>query len=71
MKDFEPSGDFVERVMRQVHAFERSRTAVVPPGQRLLSSGFLRFAFSSGAALLGILNLVRLYFALLSPAGCG
>ncbi len=71
MKDFEPSGVFVERVMRQVHAYEKSKMVAVPLGQRLLTSGFFRFAFSSGAALLGILNLIRLYFALLSPAGCG
>ena len=70
MKEFEPSRDFVARVMADVRAHEGTRTQEMPLGQRLLASRSLRFVFSSGAALLGIMNLVRLYFALLSPVAC-
>lgn len=70
MKEFEPSRDFVSRVMREVHAYKGERIAAKPLGQRFLSSFALRLAFSSGAALLGIFNLIRLYFSLLSPVVC-
>lgn len=70
MKEFEPSRDFVARVMQDVRAFEGTRKMAEPLSQRLLSSRMLRFAFSSGAAFLGIFNLIRLYFSLLSPVVC-
>ncbi len=71
MKEFKPSGDFVARVMREVHAYEGGKIATEPLGQRLLYSPVFRLVFSLGTALLGILNLIRLYFSLLSPVTCG
>ena len=70
MKEFEPSRDFVARVMVDVRAHEGAGKMETSLGQRLLMSRSLRFVFSSGAALLGIMNLVRLYFTLLSPVAC-
>lgn len=70
MKEFEPSRDFVSRVMLKVHAYEEDRIVAKSLGERLLSSYTLRLAFSSGATLLGIFNLIRLYFSLLSPVVC-
>lgn len=70
MKEFEPSRDFVARVMVDVRAYEGTRIMVEPFSQRLLSSRTLRFVLSSGAALLGIMNLIRLYFSVLSPVVC-
>jgi hypothetical protein len=70
MKDFEPSSNFVARVMENVRDYEGTRKMEEPLGQRLLASRTLRFVFSSGAALLGILNLIRLYFSVLSPVVC-
>jgi hypothetical protein len=70
MKEFEPSRDFVARVMADVRAYEGTCKRAEPLGQRLLSSRTLRYVFSSGAALLGILNLIRLYFSVLSPVVC-
>jgi hypothetical protein len=70
MKEFEPSRDFVARVMQDVHAYEGAKIAIEPLGQRLLASRAFRLVFSSGAALLGVLNLVRLYFTVLSPVVC-
>ena len=69
MKEFEASRDFVARVMKDIHDYDGRRMAE-PLGQRLLSSRTLRFAFSTGATLVGILNLVRLYFSVLSPVVC-
>jgi hypothetical protein len=70
MMEFEPSRDFVARVMADVRDYERTGKMKAPLGQRLLSSRTLRFVFSSGAALLGIINLIRLYFSVLSPVVC-
>ena len=70
MKEFEPACDFVARVMENVRAYEATRKMEESLGQRFLSSRTLRFVFSSGAALLGISNLIRLYFSVLSPVVC-
>ena len=70
MKDFEPSSNFVARVMENVRDYEWTRKIEAPLGQRLLASRTFRFVFSSGAALLGILNLIRLFFSVLSPIVC-
>jgi hypothetical protein len=70
MKEFEPSSNFVARVMYEVRDYEGMNMIKEPLSQRLLSSRMLRFVFSSGAVLLGILNLIRLYFSVLSPVVC-
>lgn len=70
MKEFEPSRDFVARVMENVHDHEEAKKMETSLGRRLLASPTLRFVFSSGAALLGIINLIRLYFSVLSPVVC-
>ena len=70
MKEFEPSSNFVARVMADVRDYEGMRKMEEPLSERLLASQTFRFAFSSAAALLGILNLIRLYFSVLSPALC-
>jgi len=70
MKEFEPSSNFVARVMEDVRDYEGTRKMKAPLGKRLLSSRTLRFVFTSGAAFLGILNLIWLYFSVLSPVVC-
>jgi hypothetical protein len=70
MKEFEPSKDFVARVMEEVQACEGARKMAEPFRPRLFSSRTLRFAFSAGATLLGALNLIRLYFSVFSPVLC-
>ena len=70
MKEFEPSSNFVARVMAEVQDYEGMKIMEQSLSRRLLASRTLRFAFSSVAALLGILNLIRLYFSLLSPVVC-
>ncbi len=70
MKEFEPSGDFVAKVMRNVYAFEQKRRPQMPLSQRLLASRAVRFAFSAGGILMGILNLVRFYHSAFSAVIC-
>ncbi|MBI5233032.1 MAG: hypothetical protein HY880_01620 [Deltaproteobacteria bacterium] len=70
MKEFEPSKDFVSRVMKSVHDYERmqAKDAVLVPS--LFSLRSVRYAMSAGGLLLGIANLIRLYFTLFSPVLC-
>ena len=70
MREFEPSRDFVARVMEEVQACEGALKMAGPLRRRLFSSRTWRFAFSAGAMLLGALNLIRLYFSVLSPVLC-
>ena len=70
MKEFEPSGDFVKKVMRAVYNFEQERRSQMPLSQILLASRAVRFAFSAGCILMGILNLVRFYHSTFSAVIC-
>ena len=54
MKEFEPSRDFVSRVMQSVHAYERSQEPAPSFFERVLSSRPLRYALSGGGVLMGI-----------------
>ena len=54
MKEFEPSTDFVARVMKNVHAYERSQERSPSFFERLLSSRPLRHALAGGGVLMGI-----------------
>jgi hypothetical protein len=70
MKEFEPSRDFVARVMEHVRACEGAEIREAPFRERFFASRTLQFAFSAGAMLLGAMNLIRLYFSVLSPVVC-
>jgi len=61
MKVFEPSADFVSRVMRSAHAYEASRRKSTELRECLLASKPLRYAMSWWGVLFGIV---------LSPAAC-
>jgi hypothetical protein len=70
MKEFEPSRDFVRKVMQGVRACEagnRDRTMIA---ERLLSSRRVRITLSMGGAMIGIINLIRISLIFLSPALC-
>jgi hypothetical protein len=71
MKDFEPTDNFVPRVMAGVHAYEASRRLDITKTEWFLFSRPLRYALSAGGILLGILNIIRISFTLISPALCG
>jgi hypothetical protein len=68
MEEFEPSRDFVARVMKGVHALEQKQEAPLLP--RLVASKTGSLVCSAGAILLGLLNFVRFYYTLFSPVIC-
>jgi len=70
MKDFEPTDNFVPGVMADIHAYEASRRLEITKTEGLLFSRPLRYALSAGGILLGILNIIRISFTLISPALC-
>ena len=70
MKKYEPSRDFVSKVMKDIYAYEETREVKPWLSQRLLSSRPLYYVTSAGGILLGIFNIVRLYFSVFAPALC-
>jgi hypothetical protein len=54
MKEFEPSKDFVSRVMRNVHAYERSQAFKRRFLGKILASRPFRYAVSGGGVIIGI-----------------
>lgn len=70
MKEFEPSGNFVHRVMRDVRDYEATRTPAFSRSRLFLSTKAARYALSAAGALIGIMNVIRIYLTLFSPALC-
>jgi hypothetical protein len=70
MRDFEPSDHFVPRVMADIHAYEASRRLDVTKTEGHLFSRPLRYALSAGGVLLGVVNIIRMAFTLISPTLC-
>lgn len=54
MKEFEPSKEFVSRVMKSVHAHENSGEFKRKIFERLSASRPFRYALSGSGAILGI-----------------
>jgi hypothetical protein len=70
MGGFKPSGNFVDRVMHDVRAYEMNRIA---PGNNAAALIFSKPVFSmlfAGGILLGILNIVRMALILIAPTPC-
>lgn len=66
MKKFEPSEDFVARVMTEVHTLESVRKEPFlshPPV-------WLRWGLSVAGMLLGAANLARFWYSLIFPVVC-
>ncbi len=70
MNKFEPSNDFVAKVMKDVRAYESTRETLPPFSMRLFASRPARWVISVVGLLLGSWNLVRLYLSLLAPVIC-
>jgi len=70
MKQFEPSDDFVDKVMLEVRKYERSQKATSPPWSRIVNSTAVQWAMSIVAVLLGSWNIIRLYLSILAPVAC-
>ena len=69
MKEFEPSPDFVARVMQVVQAEARSCTDSFGESV-LMKSTPLRWSLALGGAAMTLLNLFRLLASLFIPAFC-
>ncbi|MBI5591515.1 MAG: hypothetical protein HY881_13640 [Deltaproteobacteria bacterium] len=72
MKEFEPSRDFVWKVMQSVRASQAKARAGNRPmiPELLLSSRLVRVSLSAGGAMIGIINLIRISLIFLSPTLC-
>lgn len=70
MNEFEPSKHFVANVMDQIRVLEQAKKKETRHKRIFFSPGMVRFVCSTGAALLGVLNLIRLYFSVFSPIVC-
>ncbi len=70
MKIFKPSHNFVYRVMENVRAYEAARTPYTLRSRLFLSTRVARYALTSAGALLGMINLLRIYLAIFSPVLC-
>lgn len=55
---YEPSPDFVERVMARVHRFEDSRASLYA---RLCASRPIRYALAGGGTVFGILKAAPVF----------
>ena len=54
MKEFDPSKDFVSRVMRSVHAYEKKQAWKRLFSEKLPASRPFRYALSGSGVILGI-----------------
>jgi hypothetical protein len=70
MKEFEPSPDFVARVMTAVHA--EARPCAVSVGVSVfVKSVPLRWSLALGGAVMTLFNLFRLLAPIFAPTLCG
>lgn len=71
MKEFEPSPDFVDRVMAAVRAETDSAvTPDVPPVSRWITSTPLRWSLVLGGAVVTLINLLRMLASVFAPVLC-
>ena len=71
MKEFQPSDDFVTRVMRSIYDYEKGRqTEKVSLFSTFVSLEIFQYALPAGGFILGLWNLARFYFAVLAPVIC-
>jgi len=70
MRQFEPSDDFVDKVMLEVRNYEQSQESTSPLWFRIVNSTAAQWAMSIVAVLLGSWNIIRLYLTVLAPVTC-
>lgn len=70
MKAFKPSPYFVSRVMARVRAYEAARAEGSLWIRRFLAFRAVRCALTFGGALVGLMNLFRMYLSVFSPVLC-
>jgi hypothetical protein len=57
-EEYKPSMDFVSKVMKQVYAYEMSKTSFV---EWIISHPLIRYALAGSGALLGIFKTVSAF----------
>lgn len=70
MKEFEPSPEFVARVMAAVRAESRTGTVSVAESIFIMSVP-LRWSLALGGAVMTLFNLFRMLASVFAPALCG
>jgi hypothetical protein len=70
MDSFKPSGNFVARIMAEVQSYEKEKGHEIARHGMLLNSKAMISILSAGGILLGVLNVIRFAFILISPAWC-
>jgi hypothetical protein len=70
MKEFEPSPDFVSRVMASIPAKHQAH-AVPDPWLAVTLSRPLRWAVTLGGGLIAGVNMIRMMASILAPSLCG
>ncbi len=70
MKKFEPSADFVSRVMGGVSAYEAQKKKNGFRLQKFQVPPVYKYALSGGGIILGLVNFLRIYLAVFSPVAC-
>jgi hypothetical protein len=70
MKEFEPSRQFIAKVMKEVRAIEAAQSQKALPQHVLFASPLATYAVSAAGAFLGIANLIRMYATIFSPTVC-
>ncbi len=70
MKEFEPSPDFVSRVMASIPAKHQTH-AVPDPWLAVTLSRPLRWGLTLGGALLTLVNMFRMMASVFAPSLCG
>ncbi len=64
MNDYRTPPDFVNRVMEEVREYERDKRKSQAPSWPFIIS------VSTAGGLLGVINLIRLYFTVFSYVSC-
>jgi hypothetical protein len=54
MKEFEPSDDFVSKVMKSVYAYEGTQGVELKFARKLIASRLFRYALSGGGIFAGV-----------------
>jgi hypothetical protein len=70
MTGFNPSPDFTVRIMKDVRQYEAELQLKENPAETFLHSKLGFLILSTGGALFGLINLIRLAATLLFPAIC-
>ncbi len=70
MKEFEPSHDFVAKVMQHIRTQTKIEHWLPYSGRGPFHGRLWQYAMSISTIFFGVINIIRLYFAVFSPVLC-